>query len=114
MAFNSEMQQRPNGPWSDDFIKRVSRIRDASGMSLKALGEKLGFSGPFTHGLLNGKEGHHMASKHCVRVLKAVQEMELEAGFGKSADVHNSAELTLEQLIKCIHAHGFSVELKPL
>lgn len=114
MTFNAEVQERPNGPWTEEFRERVSRVREASGMSLKVLGERFGFSGPFTHGLLAGKQGHHMASKHCGRVLNAMKEMEVEAGFRERSPTQVTAEMTLDQLVTRIHAFGFSVELKPL
>lgn len=114
MAFRPEVQARPNGPWSDEFRARASRLRETNGMSLKAFGERLGFSGPFTHGLLAGKVGHHMASKHCDKVLAAVEQMEAEAGLREMPSANDAAELSLDQLIKRIHALGFSVELKPL
>jgi transcriptional regulator with XRE-family HTH domain len=115
MAFNPEVQERPNGPWTKDFRARVTRLREAEGLSLKQIGEHLGFSGPFVHGLLAGKRGHHMASKHCERVLAAVQQ--LEADPRREPDRPAPAPLTelgLDELVKQIHRLGFSVELKPL
>jgi hypothetical protein len=115
MAFKAEVQAGPNGPWTPEFRDRVVRVKDQLGYSLADLGGTFGFSGSFVHGLMTGKHGYNMSSKHADRVLQALEGLEVQAGFRKAAPVSNgtSGQSDLAELIRRIHDLGFTVELKP-
>ncbi|MFL6759645.1 hypothetical protein [Sphingomonas sp.] len=123
MAFTVEVQTGPNGPWTPEFRARVERAKDQLGYSLADVGDAFGFSGSFIHGLMNGKSGYKMASKHATRVLQALEGLEVQAGIRKAAPkaaVSTPALTTstggrpdLAQLVRQIYELGFTVELKP-
>ena len=114
MSYNSEVQERPNGPWSKAFRDRVVKVKDALGYSLADLGATFDFSGSFIHGLMTGKKSYHMASKHAARVLQALEGLEVQAGIRKVAAPTADQPVDLAELVRKIHEMGFSVELKRL
>ena len=114
MIYNAEVQERQNGPWCKEFRERVAKVKDALGYSLADLGATFDFSGSFVHGLMTGKKGYHMASKHASRVLQALEGLEVQAGFRKVAAPGAGGPPDLAALVGMINDMGFSVELKRL
>ena len=127
MAFTPEVQTAPNGAWTPDFRKRVEKVKDQLGYSLADIGYAFGFSGSFVHGLMTGKNGYNMSSKHASRVLQALEGLEVQAGFRKAAPSAPQSTIApqspsspapsvrpdLGELVRQIHDLGFTVELKP-
>ncbi|MCW5673941.1 MAG: hypothetical protein KIT15_05120 [Xanthobacteraceae bacterium] len=75
MSFN-ELQEIKNGPLKAKVRERISAFR--AHYTLAEIGEALGFSGPFVSQLLRDKNPAHMDSKHCPRVVKALEKAERE------------------------------------
>lgn len=67
-------QQSPNGPLTKQTIQRLVAIKERSGMSYKALGEKLGISGTFLHNLMN--KDANIGTQHVERVVVAIDGLE--------------------------------------
>ena len=56
---SEEMAQRgrPAVPVDEKAVELLNSIKEKQGLSLAALGEKIGYSGPMTHSFLAGKRG---------------------------------------------------------
>lgn len=67
-------QQAPNGPLTEQTIKRLVAIKERSGMSYAALGNKLGISGTFLHNLMN--KDANIGTQHVERVVAAIDGLE--------------------------------------
>lgn len=113
--FDPNIQTEPNGYWTPDFRYRVTILKETAGLTYADLGRAMGFSGQFVHNLLHGKETHRMHSKHTEKILKAVEDLEIQAGLKEPNEIEPTEEDDdLATLIRKINKLGFSVELKPL
>jgi hypothetical protein len=70
----TQYQSAPNGPLTQDTLDRLTRLKDRSGMSYAALGEKLGISGTFLHNLMN--KGANVGTQHVERIVGSIVAME--------------------------------------
>lgn len=67
-------QDGPNGPLSAHALGRLKALKDQTGLSYAALGQKVGLSGTFVYNLMN--KGMNVSTIHIKRMEEAVARME--------------------------------------
>ncbi|UXT56681.1 hypothetical protein FY134_03075 [Agrobacterium fabrum] len=70
----TEFQDGPNGPLNSKTISRLAKIKDTTGMSFQALGDKLSISGTFLHNLM--KKNANVGTQHVERIVSAIEALE--------------------------------------
>lgn len=117
MQFDPRYQQSKDGPLSKELRKRLNAFREL-GFTLKDIGDRLGFSGPFISQLLNEKTPARIRSIHIPKVVQAIEHAEIENGLRNAVPKIGAAkrqidDLSLEELMNAISAKGFEVSVKP-
>ena len=70
----TEFQDGPNGPLNSKTVSRLAKIKDTTGMSYQALGDKLKISGTFLHNLM--KKNANVGTQHVERIVSAIEALE--------------------------------------
>ncbi|XUY28542.1 hypothetical protein RMR21_015610 [Agrobacterium sp. rho-8.1] len=70
----TKFQSTPNGPLNAETLQRLAKIKDTTGMSYQALGEKLKISGTFLHNLM--KKNANVGTQHVERIVAAISDLE--------------------------------------
>lgn len=91
----TEFQDGPNGPLNAKTISRLAKIKDTTGMSYQALGDKLKISGTFLHNLMN--KNANVGTQHVERIVSAIEALE-----NPSVPTPNTAE-NVESLRHSFH-----------
>jgi hypothetical protein len=115
--FDSRHQEHRDGPLTKSVRARIQKFREM-GSTLADIGQALGFSGPFVSQLLNEKRPARVRSVHLPRIMRALEEAEIEHGLrpgkvDKEPDEAPENDLSLEELIRRIDAKGFQVTITP-
>ena len=116
MQFDRRYQESKDGPLTKDIRNRIEKFRE-KGYTLKDIGDRLGFSGPFISQLLNTKSPARIRSIHIPEMIQAIEHAEIENGLAESRAPAKSEvafeHTTLEELMLAIEAKGFEVTVRP-
>jgi transcriptional regulator with XRE-family HTH domain len=116
MQFDARYQVSNNGPLTKDVRDRLDKFRQI-GFTLKDIGDRLGFSGPFISQLLNSKSPGRVRTIHIPKIIQAIEHAEIENGIAPNIAAPKNktaiSEMSLEALMHAIEAKGFEVTVKP-
>lgn len=82
-GYDPRYQVSLNGPLTKETRDRLQRFRTEQGSTLKDIGDALGFSGPFISTLLNAKSPASIRTKHIPKMVRAIEDAEIEVGWRK-------------------------------
>lgn len=80
-GYDPRYQTTPNGPLTKELRDRLQKFRTEQGSTLKDIGDRLGFSGPFISTLLNAKSPASIRTKHLPKMVQAIEHAEIESGW---------------------------------